>query len=45
MNIYFQNPWVILKKTLVVIESGSDNDEKISEVYLFLTNQKKKNLS
>jgi hypothetical protein len=30
------------EKTLVVIESGSDNDEKISEVYLFLTNQNKK---
>lgn len=30
------------EKTLIVIESGSDNDKKIAEIYLFLTNPSKK---
>ena len=30
------------EKTLIVMETGSDGDRKISEVYLFLSNQNKK---
>ena len=30
------------EKTLIVMESGSGNDQKISEIYLFLSNQSKK---